>query len=176
MSRKVVIMGNLFDERRTELMRDVVPALGRFLSARDRSSGEVIEQLKKKQLCFAEDFDTVLEILSDEGWIDDERFARNRTEHRMLDGYGPMYIRQDLMQRSVPRDVVDLVLDEVEREEWIEAALVTLRKKERGAASKDDPEKSLRSALQYRGFNFEQTEQALRRLYTDEEDGESYAG
>ncbi|MCR9143082.1 MAG: RecX family transcriptional regulator [bacterium] len=161
-------MGLLFDERRKDLMAKVLPAMNRFLASRERSSGEVIEQLKRKSLCFEEDYDLVLEILSEDGLLDDRRFVRNRAEHRLDGGYGPAYIRNDLMKYSVPREILQEVLAEFDESDYLEAAMVAVQKKERAALAKDDPERTMRSALQYRGFTYQQTEKAIRRWNADD--------
>lgn len=163
-------MGLLFDERRKDLMVNVLPAINRFLATRERSSGEIIDQLKRKGLCFEEDYDLVLEILTEDGLLDDRRFVRNRAEHRLDGGYGPAYIRNDLMKYSIPRDILQEVLDEFDESDYLEAAMVAVKKKERAVLAKEDPEKSLRNALQYRGFTYQQTEKAIRRWNADEAD------
>lgn len=151
-------MPPLFDERRKDLMMNVVPALNRFLAVRERSTGEVIDFIKKKQLCFAEDYDQVLEILADDGLVDDHRFVRNRIEQRLNDGYGPAYIRNDLIKFSVAREIVTEVFEEFPEAEYLTAARTAVQKKERSALAKDDPARTLRNALQYRGFSYRQIE------------------
>lgn len=169
-------MPPLFDERRKDLMISVMPALNRFLAARERSTGEVIEFIKKKQLCFAEDYDMVLAMLADDGLVDDHRFVRNRIEHRLNDGYGPAYIRNDLIKFSVAREIVTEVFGEFPEEDYLEAARVAVQKKERSALAKDDPARTLRNALQYRGFKYRQIEVVVaewtEELESEDEDKE----
>lgn len=162
-------MGLLFDERRKDLMAKVLPAMNRFLASRERSSGEVVDQLKRKSLCFEEDFDLVLEILTEDGLLDDHRFVRNRITHRLDGGYGPAYIRNDLMKYSVPREILTEVLEEFDESDYLEAAMIAVQKKERAALAKEDPERTMRNALQYRGFSYRQTEEAIRRWNAEDE-------
>ncbi|MEQ9367055.1 MAG: RecX family transcriptional regulator [Leptospirales bacterium] len=161
-------MGLLFDERRKDLLVKVLPAMNRFLASRERSSGEIIDQLKRKGLCFEEDYELVLEMLTEDGLLDDYRFVRNRVQHRLDGGYGPAYIRNDLMKFSVPREILQEVLEEFAESDYLEAAMVAVQKKERAALAKDDPERTMRNALQYRGFNYQQTEKAIRRWNADD--------
>lgn len=168
-------MGLLFDERRKDLMLKVLPALNRFFGARERSSGEVIAYLKRKSLCFEEDYEQVLELLRDEGLLDDRRFTRNRAQNRLYDGYGPAYIRNDLMKYAVPREVMQEVLDEFDDLDYLEAAMVAVQKKERAASAKEDPERTLRNALQYRGFTYQQTEKAIRRWNASDGGGDDFS-
>ncbi len=144
-------MPPLFDERRKDLMMNVMPALNRFLASRERSTGEVTEFLKKKQLCFAEDFDTVQQMLSDDGQVDDHRFVRNRIEQRLNDGYGPAYIRNDLIKFSVPREIVTEVFAEFPEEDYLDAARTAVQMKERAALAYDDPARTLRASMRRAG-------------------------
>ena len=50
------------------------------------------------------------------GYIDDERFARDRAAHLAARGYGDEWIRADLEAQGVPAEAVDRALDELEPE------------------------------------------------------------
>lgn len=98
------------DERRDALLRAT-----RALARRDHSSASLRAKLGRAGI--SEDAQTdALDALARGGYIDDERFARDRAAHLAARGYGDEWIRGDLETQGVPAEAVDSALDELEPE------------------------------------------------------------
>jgi len=90
-------------ERKAELLQQ----LQRFLAQRERSRREIIQRIKQKKICEAEEEAPLLEYLEELKLIDDERFAANRATYRLRSGYGPLAISRELALLGIARSVVD---------------------------------------------------------------------
>ena len=121
----------LFDEENRELLETVIPAMQRFLMARERTGGEIRQYLKKRRLCDESRYEAVLAWLAEEGLLNEERFVRRRITWRLEEGYGPLYIRNDLKKCMADREVAAAVLSEISDEEFAEAAAVAVARNER---------------------------------------------
>jgi regulatory protein len=85
---------------------------GRALARRDRSAAELEAQLERRGID-AEEREAAVGRLTELGYIDDERFARNRAEALAERGYGDAAIVHDLEQRGIGADVVEQALAEL---------------------------------------------------------------
>ncbi|MCB1324167.1 MAG: regulatory protein RecX [Spirochaetales bacterium] len=85
---------------------EIVSRMERFLLQRDRAESEARDYMKRRRLCAPEDVDAVVLRLYDLGWLNEARFARERVLYRQRAGYGPAYIRSELMRLGLPSEVV----------------------------------------------------------------------
>ena len=84
----------------------------RYLSRRERTTLEVRQQLERKGVDTAV-ADEVTAILSEEGYVDDARFARLFVQDkRELEQWGTERIRQRLLARGLDRDVIATALED----------------------------------------------------------------
>lgn len=100
--------------------------------------------------------------LTDEGLLDDARFARRYTEDkRELAGWGPERIREALLARGVDRELVDAALEDEGEPEQLQRAVAMLA--ERGLRCDTDPERerALRLLVR-RGYALELAYEAVR--------------
>lgn len=75
------------------------------------------------------ELEAAIELLAEENLQSDARFAFSYTRERMLRGFGPLRIENDLKQRGVADDSISAALAEVPREEglsWLEVAAAAL--------------------------------------------------
>ena len=96
----------------------------RFLAAREHSVQELRRKLGRGRTRGGADdatIETVLETLQRDGYLSDSRFAEAFVRSRTGRGQGPAKIRAGLIERGVPRELVDGVLD-VEVNVWRELA------------------------------------------------------
>lgn len=63
----------------------------------------------------------LLDTLSSEGLQSDERFAESFMHHRVNKGQGPMKINQELRQRGIEQNLIEIVL-ESESIDWCSLA------------------------------------------------------
>jgi len=86
----------------------------RYLSARDRTSSELRSYLERHGVD-AYAIDSAIRTLTDDGYIDDARFARLLAEDkRELEEWGTERIRRTLLTRGIDRDLVDVALGDGE--------------------------------------------------------------
>ena len=77
-----------------------------LLARRDYSSYELVRkmQIKGHELALIEQ---EIAVLIQAGLQSDARYAQMVSEHCVLKGKGPFYLRQKLMEKGVERDVID---------------------------------------------------------------------
>lgn len=98
------------EERRDALLRAT-----RALARRDHSSASLRAKLDRAGI--SEDAQTdALAALARGGYLDDERFARDRATHLAARGYGDEWIRGDLEAQGAPAEAAAAALDELEPE------------------------------------------------------------
>jgi len=88
---------------------DAVETALRALRSRDRTAAELDARLEQRGIGEAER-EQALETLERVGYVDDERFARARAEQLADRGSGDALIRDDLEQRGIAADVIELTL------------------------------------------------------------------
>ncbi|WP_241505773.1 regulatory protein RecX [Parahaliea mediterranea] len=94
-----------------------------------------------------------LERLQAENLQSDARYAESFARQRMLRGYGPLRLRQEMRQKGIPDAQANLALEALDVD-WFEQARAVCEKKFGAAAAADLKEKSRRQRfLQYRGFS-----------------------
>lgn len=135
-----------------------------LLARREYSQAELRRKLSQK---FPEEdaalIESVLERLVETGLQNDERFAEAFFRSQVARNRGPIRIRHEARQKGIAEQVDDLLAST--DEDWFELAReAAIRKLGRDDAS--DPKVKARIArfLAYRGFNTDQTMNALDTL------------
>ena len=90
--------------------------------------------------------------LRDEGLQSDIRFAEALTQRRYTQGYGPIYIRQELIMKKITESIVDQAL---QLHDW--------QKNIHDVATKyaHKTTQQLQKYLQYKGYEFEMINQVV---------------
>lgn len=132
-----------------------------FLARREYGRSELIDKLANAGY----DTDLVeveVDRLADEGLQSDERFAGSFVQSRINQGKGPVRVRQDLKERGMASALVDDALSAAGCD-WFELAR-SVRERKFGAALPTDFAEKARQMrfLQYRGFESEQVQAAVR--------------
>lgn len=123
-----------------------------MLARREHSRRELSLKLQKR---FEEPelIDLVLDKLIAENWLNEHRFVEAYIRYRASNGFGPIRIRQELLQRGIKDELIDkflLVLPELDWQELAEKARV---KKFGAVFPKLYPERMKQlKFLYYRGF------------------------
>jgi len=140
----------------------------RLLSFRDRTIKAMEEKLTEKGLS-ADEIAEVIKTLTDEGLLNDERYARDLLASRIRNkNWGPRKISMDLIRKGVPREVAHKVLSELDNEAVKLAAQRALKKwkTRKGISPADSLDegdiKKAYSHLESRGFNGELIARLLR--------------
>ncbi len=148
-----------------ESMEKVMERVTRFLSYRDRSSGEVIRYLRQKKIAGREGEAEIVAHLTDLGLLDDARFARNRARYRARNGHGPAYIRADLMKSGIPRELIDSSIADLTEEEILEGGVSVARPRWKG----DESRESLLAYLLRRGYTHSQAKKVVSFLVMEKD-------
>lgn len=105
-------------------MEKVLQKVYRLLSWRDRSEKEIRDYLKRK----TENLEQILNQLKEQGYINDERFAREWVESRRRSKQkGAKAIKLELLQKGIDKEIIEKVvssqLSDVSEEQIAEKAL-----------------------------------------------------
>lgn len=104
----------------------------------------------------------VMHRLSEDGALDDERFARRYAEDkREISGWGPERIRQSLRERGLDDSLIEEALASESRDEQLARAFDLLHSREVEVTEPDQRRKAL-GLLARRGFDSEVAYDALR--------------
>lgn len=130
----------------------------RLLARREHSRAELYLKLKQREF-EVDDITVLLDDLAEKQYQSDERFANSYARMRLEKGYGPIRIRQELVEKEVHADLIDQALKGID---WFEAAHL-VRQKRFGLASPEGYQEKAKQMrfLQYRGFSSDQIKQAV---------------
>ncbi len=99
--------------------------------------------------------------LEAEHLLSDERFVETLISARKRRGYGPLRIRRELQEKGIAEEAIERWLD-TGSVEWLNEIRRVHRQKFGGRAPKSLSERAKQARfLQYRGFTFDQIQQAL---------------
>ena len=130
-----------------------------LLSRREHSSKEIFNKLNKS-VDLIEILNKEISKLEDEGLIDNKRYAEQYIHSRKNKGFGPLRIRNELIQRGIEQEISKSLLDSYD---WTNLAQTALKKKLRKEFPKDLKETlKIKRFLEYRGFDYYQIEGALK--------------
>ena len=138
-----------------------------LLARREHSSKEIYQKLKKKT-DYLDILKQEIKKLSDEGLIDNKRFAEQYIHSRSNRGYGPLRIRQELVQKGVDDTICQSLIGS---KDWNNLAKLALEKK----TGKNIPEEGkkvlkIKRFLNYRGFDYSHIEKAISLVKEQEND------
>lgn len=133
-----------------------------YLSFRQRTQKEMEEYLTKKEFSQST-IQLVIKSLSESGYIEDLEFARTYVRDKTtFKNFGPYRIRNELSQKGISKELIDLALEEEYHEEIKE--LVDLVKTKYSSILQDDSQKRYRRIggfLQRKGHSFETIKKVL---------------
>ena len=131
-----------------------------LLARREHSRLELVRKLQAKGLP-PSDIERVLDELSTEGLLSDERFTEAFIRSRCQRGSGPIRIALELQQRGISEELIRRHLDEQDSQ-W-QSAAIQVREKRFGRRPPGDFKERARQMrfLQYRGFTMAQIQGAV---------------
>ncbi len=146
-----------------DVHKDIKETCLRLLARRDHSRKELLNKLTGKGF----DREAVLAVideLAQQGWQDDQRYARSYARYRMQKGYGPVRIEYELRQNGVDEIDLDAVLRESDSS-WMGLLEQVYNKKYNHKKNLDRNEWAKRSRfLLHRGFTGEMISALLDHL------------
>lgn len=140
----------------------------RYLSGRDHSSFELRQKVEKKGYRES-DIELVIENLSENGYLNDEKFALKFVEEKTeLNQWGPKKIRSHLYKKGIGRQIIDKVLTQKTDDLQLQQICVDLvMKRKRHFLREDDDFKRKQKIYRYlagRGFSGSVINKALSRI------------
>ncbi|NVK23069.1 MAG: recombination regulator RecX [Kangiellaceae bacterium] len=147
-----------------------------LLARREHSRRELISKLKVRGF-EGEEVESYLDRLAERGLQSDQRFAESYIRMRVMAGYGPMRVRQELCQKGINESKIAMLFEQMEID-WFAVALAIWQKKYNQLPANDLKLKAKQSRfLQYRGFDFDTIKAVFSHNpddYADECDGNSF--
>lgn len=131
------------------------------LARREHTRFMLLEKLMRKGFSH-QSVEAVLDILIQQGFLNEERFCEAFIQKRIRQGYGPMRISAECHEYGINNDIIFSQLPKDE-EFWLAAIQKILKKK---FQPNPPPKEQLRQIryLQYRGFKLEQIK-ASQKIY-----------
>lgn len=125
-----------------------------LLARREHGRVELTRKLRQRG-ALPEMIDTALDRLTEEGLLSEARYLESFVSYRARSGYGPLRIREELSQRGLQRNDIELALRE-SGINWQEQLEETWRRKFAGHLPKDARERAKQGRfLSYRGYSME---------------------
>ena len=132
-----------------------------LLARRPRSEWEIRDNLKRKHVD-PEKIDTILNMLSKRGYVDDKEFATRWVENRrLLKSISRRKLVVELKQKRISEDVISEVIAQDETDE-LEVLRDEIAKKRRQTRYQEDSK--LIAYLARQGYNYGDIKQALEEL------------
>ncbi|MDG3089045.1 recombination regulator RecX [Vibrio hannami] len=132
-----------------------------LLSRRDHGRFELLQKLKSKGYSEG-DAEKAVQYCVESNYLNDLRYAQSQVRQHVSKGHGVNRIKQELSFKRVDEELIYRAI-ESEEVDWFELAKAVAEKKFKGKKASDQKEyaKQVRF-LQYRGFDFEQINYALK--------------
>lgn len=139
--------------------------LRRQCSRREYCTKDVLAKAEKALDGNGEEADKILQILIEEKYVDDQRYAEAYARDKSsIAGWGELKIRYMLSAKGIDRDIISKALEEVDEKKADDRLHKLLENKYR--TLKDDPQwrmKLLRFALG-RGYSYDEVNSVLKSL------------
>lgn len=133
------------------MSKALVSALN-YLTRREHSVLELKKKLEQKG--YSElDIVKAVEECQRLGYQCDNRFTEQLCRTRIMQGYGPVRIKQELAAKGISAEMIEQVLEHEPQESWLERASAVASKKCRTFVNLSwDEQQKLKRFLLYRGF------------------------
>lgn len=146
-------------------LEDALDSAYRFLGHRDRTVAEVRSHLVEKKLVGESIAQEAIDVLIEQDYLNDARFAQRFTEdRRALDSWGNERIERRLLGLGVPSDLIAPALGSLGGASEMDAAVGLLDR--RFAAPLEDAKERQRAlgVLVRKGYDLELAYDAIRRF------------
>jgi regulatory protein len=154
----------------------IMNAALKLLAARARSEQQLREKLLTKSWLEPSLIDPCIARLKELGYVNDRSFALNYASSRLqLRAIGKARLRRELVEKKVPREIIEETLEKVFEEDMEEVSLKRAIEKHLRIHGKPTDPKSTRRIIAYlvrQGFGYDLVMKRLRalQLETDEEE------
>ena len=151
-------------EQRAHTLDEALGRCYRHLGRREHSVAELRTRLQRAGLG-AELIDEALAIVIEQGYVNDERYARLLAEDRRnLDGWGAQRIRARLEDAGIAPELIEQTLAGSDHASELAAAAALLERRWRGALTNDRERQRAFAVLIRLGFDSEVAYDAIRAV------------
>ena len=151
-------------EQRAHTLDEALGRCYRHLGRREHSVAELRTRLQRAGLG-AELIDEALAIVIEQGYVNDERYARLLAEDRRnLDGWGAQRIRARLEDAGIAPELIEQTLAGSDHASELAAAAALLERRCRGALTNDRERQRAFAVLIRLGFDSEVAYDAIRAV------------
>ena len=174
---KPISIGDVIDEKEYSqwvMVHQYRSALDRavnLLANRARSRNEIRQKLYAAGYSF-ETIDVVLYKLEKNDLINDDDFANQYINYRTEQKYGPRRIAQELRNKGVAGEYVEMKLDEISEAKQLDNAIALAKKKFHPSGSKSDiytiKQKMMQLIVRH-GYNWDIARQAAEYILSEEQ-------
>ncbi len=100
-----------------------------MLGRRDHSAWEIRRKLKLKHtFADADQIDSLLEKLQEDGYQSDEHFTQSLIRSRIGRGYGPFYIRRELSSKGIAKSTIEHTM-QADDTDWLALASAQVQRR-----------------------------------------------
>jgi regulatory protein len=150
-----------------DALTDALARCYSHLARREHSVAELRARLERSRLD-EETIDEALAIVVEQGYLNDERYARLLAEdRRSIDGWGVERIRAKMLGAGIDRALIDAALAAFDDASELEAAVEVLRRRVRTPPSNDRERQRAFTLLVRQGFDSDIVYEAIRQHERD---------
>lgn len=136
------------------MLSQILPKIRKYCAYQDRSVQEVKTKLRTLGT-LASDYEKIINTLSEENFLDDERFAQNFVRSKLqTKGWGVQKIKFALYQKGISNNIIQSVLPEINADEYEKQLLNNIEKWKRTHEFCDATKPNLVRYLAAKGFNY----------------------
>jgi regulatory protein len=151
-------------ERRAQELDDALARCYRHLGGREHSVAELRKRLQRVRLAPAI-IDEALAIVTEQGYLNDERYARLLAEDRRnIDGWGAQRIRARLETAGIDADLIDATLAGWDHSSELAAAAALLERRCPLPLANDRERQRAFAMLMRLGFDCDVSYEAIRAV------------
>ena len=152
---------------------EIIGKLEQFCAFRDRCSQEVKQKFRDLRVPVA-DADEIMQLLENEGFVDDERFAKMYAQGKFRQSHwGRIRIRQELSMRQISAKLVQKAFEEIDEAEYAKTLADLLERRLPQYENEDDGFQKLANFGIRRGFEPGLVFDEIKRLKRAKKDFEN---
>lgn len=136
---------------------EIITKLERYCAYQDRCTQEVLTKLRSLQV-EEKEAQQILRLLKNDGFVDDERYAQSYIRGKVgLKQWGKQKIRMSLLQRGIPKELIDKYLEHITPQQYTDNLQAAVRKwtQSHGLVTQENITKLYRH-LMAKGFTYEE--------------------
>jgi len=159
-------LSKLDDSLADDPLKEIRRAATGLLARREHSETEIYRKLQKKGFA-EENIQQVISVLTQEKLLSNTRFIENYVYFRRGKGLGPLRIQAELMERGIPKELIDHHM-KITDNAWFAEVRDVWRKRFKNRMPADFKTRAQQMRFLYsRGFTSEQIESVFKQGFQE---------